>query len=73
MRLTIAALPLLALAACASSDGGAAQSAGDKPAAMAAADKPAKFDKDPYPSTYKPYPSQVTAVRLERLIALPIV
>ncbi|WP_374525094.1 amidohydrolase [Sphingopyxis sp.] len=63
MRLTIAALPLLALAACASSDGGAAQSAGDKPAAMAAADKPAKFDKDPYPSTYKPYPSQVTAVR----------
>ena len=34
MRLTIAALPLLALAACASSDGGAAQSAGDKPAAL---------------------------------------
>jgi len=62
MRLSIAALPLLALAACASTDRGP-QSASDKPAAMAAADKPGTFDKDPYPSTYKPYPSRLTVVK----------
>jgi len=61
-RLSIAALPLLALAACASSGGGA-QSAGTKPAATASADKPVKFDKDPYPSTYKGYPTRLTVVR----------
>ena len=51
----------LALAACAST-GEAPKSAGDKPAA-AAADKPAKFDKDPYPSTYKGYPTRLTVVK----------
>ena len=50
----------LALAACAST-GEAPKSAGDKPAA--AADKPAKFDKDPYPSTYKGYPTRLTVVK----------
>ncbi|WP_422061336.1 amidohydrolase [Sphingopyxis sp.] len=62
MRLSIAALPLLALAACASSGGGA-KSAGDKPVTTASADKPVKFDKDPYPSTYKGYPTRLTVVR----------
>lgn len=62
MRLSIAALPLLALAACASG-GEAPKSAGDKPAATASADKPAKFDKDPYPSTYKGYPTRLTVVK----------
>ena len=41
----------LALVGCAAS-GGEAKSASDKPAA---AEKPVKFDKDPYPSTYRPY------------------
>ena len=50
----------LALVGCAASKGETA-SAGDKPAASA--EKPAKFNKDPYPSTYKPYAGQVTAVR----------
>ncbi|APW72624.1 MAG: amidohydrolase [Sphingopyxis sp. SCN 67-31] len=50
----------LAFAGCAASNG-TVESANDKPAATA--DKPAKFDKDPYPSTYKPYPGQATAVR----------
>ena len=62
MRLSIAALPLLALAACASTDRGP-QLAGDKPAATASAEKPAKLNKDPYPSTYKPYPSRLTVVK----------
>jgi imidazolonepropionase-like amidohydrolase len=60
MRLSIAALPLLALAACASG-GEAPKSAGDKP--VASADKPVKFDKDPYPSTYKGYPTRLTVVK----------
>ncbi|GAA0865205.1 amidohydrolase [Sphingopyxis soli] len=51
----------LALAACAST-GEAPKSAGDKPA-TAAAEKPAKFDKDPYPSTYKGYPTRLTVVK----------
>ena len=54
----------LAFAGCAAtgtSGGGEANSAGDKPAATA--DKPVKFNKDPYPSTYKPYAGRVTAVR----------
>lgn len=59
MRLSIAALPLLALAACAS---GGTASPGDKPVA-ASADKPVKFDKDPYPSTYKGYPTRLTVVK----------
>ncbi|MBL9070139.1 MAG: amidohydrolase [Sphingopyxis sp.] len=62
MRLSIAALPLLALAACTSGAGGP-QSAGDKPAATASAEKPVKFNKDPYPSTYKAYPSRLTVVK----------
>src|SRR3546814_3879783 len=48
----------LALAGCAATGGGETASASDKPA-----EKPAKFNKNPYPSTYKPYPGQVTAVR----------
>ncbi len=40
----------LAFAGCAAS-GSEAKSAGDKPAATA--EKPVKFNKDPYPSTYK--------------------
>ena len=60
MRLSIAALPLLALAACASG-GEAPKSAGDKP--VASAEKPVKFDKDPYPSTYKGYPTRLTVVK----------
>jgi imidazolonepropionase-like amidohydrolase len=51
----------LALAACAST-GEAPKSAGDKPA-TAAAEKPVKFDKDPYPSTYKGYPTRLTVVK----------
>ena len=31
--------------------------------ANASADKPAKFDKDPYPSTYKGYPTRLTVVK----------
>jgi len=62
MRLSIAALPLLALAACAST-GEAPKSAGDKPAATASAEKPVKFNKDPYPSTYKGYPTRLTVVK----------
>ncbi|HMO77259.1 MAG TPA: amidohydrolase [Sphingopyxis sp.] len=49
----------LTFAGCAPANGDV-QSAGDKPAPAA---KPVKFDKDPYPSTYRPYPGRVTAVR----------
>ncbi|WP_416194954.1 amidohydrolase [Sphingopyxis sp.] len=51
----------LMFAGCAATGTTAAKPAGDKPAATA--EKPAKFNKDPYPSTYKPYPGQATAVR----------
>ncbi|PKP97357.1 MAG: amidohydrolase, partial [Alphaproteobacteria bacterium HGW-Alphaproteobacteria-13] len=51
----------LAFAGCAATDKTPARSAGDRPAAKAA--KPARFDKDPYPSTYRAYPGQATAVR----------
>lgn len=51
----------LAFAGCTAS-GGEVKSAGDsKPAASA--ERSAKFDKNPYPSTYKPYPGRPTAVR----------
>ena len=49
----------LALVGCAAT-GGEAKSASDKPAT---AEKPAKFNKDPYPSTYRPYGGRPTAVR----------
>ena len=51
----------MALVGCAATDE-KPQAAGDKPAA-ATADKPAKFSKDPYPSTYKGYPTRLTVVR----------
>ncbi|MBN8845124.1 MAG: amidohydrolase [Sphingomonadales bacterium] len=51
----------MALVGCAAT-GTEAKSAGDKPA-TAAADKPVKFNKDPYPSTYKGYPTRLTVVR----------
>jgi len=51
----------LALVGCAAG-GEAPKSAGDKPA-TAAAEKPVKFDKDPYPSTYKGYPTRLTVVK----------
>lgn len=51
----------MALVGCAATDQ-KPQAAGDKPAA-ATADKPAKFSKDPYPSTYKGYPTRLTVVR----------
>ena len=51
----------LALVGCAAS-GEAPKSAGDKPA-TAAAEKPVKFNKDPYPSTYKGYPTRLTVVK----------
>ncbi len=60
VRGSLLAAVSLAFAGCAASNG-TVESANDKPAATA--DKPAKFDKDPYPSTYKPYPGQATAVR----------
>lgn len=50
----------LAFAGCAAS-GGETKSAGAKP--TASAEKPVKFNKDPYPSTYKAYPGRVTLVR----------
>ncbi|MFZ1566843.1 MAG: amidohydrolase, partial [Sphingorhabdus sp.] len=34
-----------------------------KTASAASADKPAKVDKNPFPSTYKAYPGQATAIR----------
>ncbi len=49
----------LGLTGCSATDGGV-RSASDKPAS---AEKPAKFDKDPYPSTYRPYGGRPTAVR----------
>ena len=52
----------LALVGCAAT-GTEAKSASDKPATTASADRPARFDKDPYPSTYKPYPSRLTVVK----------
>ncbi|MCW0197858.1 amidohydrolase [Sphingopyxis sp.] len=52
----------LALAGCAAT-GTEAKSASDKPAATATADRPVRFDKNPYPSTYKPYPSRLTVVK----------
>ena len=52
----------LALVGCAST-GTEAKSASDKPATTASAARPARFDKDPYPSTYKPYPSRLTVVK----------
>jgi imidazolonepropionase-like amidohydrolase len=60
VRGSLLAAVSLAFAGCAASNG-TVESANDKP--VATADKPAKFDKDPYPSTYKPYPGQATAVR----------
>jgi imidazolonepropionase-like amidohydrolase len=48
----------LALVGCAASGGGDVASAGDKPA-----EKPVKFNKDPYPSTYKGYPTRLTVVK----------
>ncbi|WP_082796998.1 amidohydrolase [Sphingopyxis granuli] len=60
VRGSLLAAVSLAFAGCAASNG-TVESANDKPAATA--DKSAKFDKDPYPSTYKPYPGQATAVR----------
>ena len=50
------------VAGCAAT-GTETRSAGDKPAATASADRPARFDKNPYPSTYKPYPSRLTVVK----------
>ncbi|MGH6633687.1 MAG: amidohydrolase, partial [Sphingopyxis sp.] len=47
----------LALVGCAASNGETA-SASDKPA-----EKPVKFNKDPYPSTYKGYPTRLTVVK----------
>ena len=52
----------LALVGCAAT-GTEAKSASDKPTTTASADRPARFDKDPYPSTYKPYPSRLTVVK----------
>ncbi len=49
----------LALVGCAAS-GNETASAGDKPAP---AEKPVKFNKDPYPSTYKGYPTTLTVVK----------
>ncbi|KTE22219.1 amidohydrolase [Sphingopyxis sp. H050] len=49
----------MALVGCAAG-GGETASAGDKPAPT---EKPVKFDKDPYPSTYKGYPTTLTVVK----------
>jgi imidazolonepropionase-like amidohydrolase len=56
-RWTLFAAPL-ALVAC-SNTAEAPKSASAEPAA----EKPAKADKNPYPSTYKPYPGTATAIR----------
>ncbi|MDX2209627.1 MAG: amidohydrolase [Sphingopyxis sp.] len=50
----------LALSACAAG-GGDVASAGHKPVAEAE-EKPVAFNKDPYPSTYKPYPGAPVAI-----------
>ncbi|MBL0767373.1 amidohydrolase [Sphingopyxis sp. DHUNG17] len=60
LKASLLAAVSLGFAGCAAT-GGEAKSAGDKPAASA--EKSAKFDKNPYPSTYRPYPSQTTVVR----------
>ncbi len=54
----------LALAACTSgkvSSGAVPKTASS--GAVSTPEKPAKFNKDPYPSTYKSYPSTATAIR----------
>src|SRR3989344_1847285 len=48
----------LAFAGC-TANGGEVETASSKPAA----EKPVKFNKDPYPSTYKGYPTRLTVVR----------
>ncbi|WP_428679851.1 amidohydrolase [Sphingopyxis sp.] len=62
VRGSLLAAVSMALVGCAATNDAPA-SAGDKPAATASADKAAKFDKDPYPSTYKGYPTRLTVVR----------
>lgn len=55
-RWSILAAPL-ALVACSNT------SEAPVSASAAAAEKPVKLDKNPYPSTYKPYPGVATAIR----------
>ena len=50
----------LAVTGCAATGKAPAQPVATTPAPAA---KPTRFDKDPYPSTYRPYPAQTTAVR----------
>jgi imidazolonepropionase-like amidohydrolase len=53
----------LLLAAVSLSVAGCATSSARPKAAAAPAAKPAAINKDPYPSTYKPYPGAATAIR----------
>jgi imidazolonepropionase-like amidohydrolase len=59
IKSSLLAAASLALVGCAAG-GGETASAGDKPAPT---EKPVKFDKDPYPSTYKGYPTTLTVVK----------
>lgn len=56
-RWSILAAPLALIACSNTSEAPKSASAGATP------DKPAKLNKDPYPSTYKPYPGAATAIR----------
>ena len=55
-RWSILAAPL-ALIACSNTSEAPKSASADAPA-----EKPAKLNKDPYPSTYKPYPGVATAI-----------
>jgi imidazolonepropionase-like amidohydrolase len=60
MRVDLIAVSAIALLLGACAAGGEVKSAAAKP--EESKDKPAAFNKDPYPSTYKPYPGAPTAI-----------
>src|SRR3546814_234868 len=62
MKSGLLAAVSLAFAGCAAT-GSEPKAASDKPATTTSADQPARFSKDPYPSTYKGYPSRLTVVK----------
>ncbi|NJS15136.1 MAG: amidohydrolase [Sphingopyxis sp.] len=61
LNLVAASALALALSACAAGQGGDVASASAKPADDSK-EKSATFNKDPYPSTYKPYPGRPVAL-----------
>jgi imidazolonepropionase-like amidohydrolase len=58
VKALLAGLPLMALVACANTADAPKTASSDAPA-----EKPAAVNKNPYPSTYKPYPGMATAIR----------